>query len=35
MNRVEGRWWALATGMATLAGILLLDAGRRTVVKAS
>ncbi|MGH3787836.1 MAG: hypothetical protein ACRDRG_15090 [Pseudonocardiaceae bacterium] len=29
MNRVEGGWWAVATGAATLAGILLLDAGRR------
>jgi hypothetical protein len=35
MNRVEGRWWALAAGLVTLAGILLLDAGRRTMVKAS
>ena len=29
MNRVEGGWWAVATAAATLAGILLLDAGRR------
>jgi hypothetical protein len=29
MSRIEGRWWALATGTATLAGILLLDAGRQ------
>jgi hypothetical protein len=29
MNRIDGRWWAIATGVATLAGILLLDAGRR------
>lgn len=29
MNRVEGGWWAVATGAATLAGILLVDAGRR------
>ncbi|HET9118092.1 MAG TPA: hypothetical protein VFN75_08485, partial [Pseudonocardiaceae bacterium] len=29
MNRIDGRWWALATAMATLAGILLLDVGRR------
>ena len=29
MNRIDGRWWAIAIGAATLAGILLLDAGRR------
>ncbi|MGH3824367.1 MAG: hypothetical protein ACRDRA_16285 [Pseudonocardiaceae bacterium] len=29
MSRVEGAWWASAIGAATLAGILLLDAGRR------
>lgn len=29
MSRVEGGWWASAVGAATLAGILLLDAGRR------
>lgn len=29
MNRIDGRWWALATAVATLAGILLLDVGRR------
>lgn len=29
MNRVEGGWWAVATAAAILAGILLLDAGRR------
>lgn len=29
MSRIEGGWWATATGVATLAGILLLDAGRR------
>jgi hypothetical protein len=29
LNRIEGRWWASATGAATLAGILLLDVVRR------
>jgi hypothetical protein len=29
MNRIEGRWWALATGEVTLAGLLLLDAAGR------
>lgn len=29
MSDVEGSWWAAATAAATLAGILLLDAGRR------
>jgi TRAP-type C4-dicarboxylate transport system permease small subunit len=29
MNRIDGRWWAIATGVATLAGILILDAGRQ------
>ncbi|MGH3800068.1 MAG: hypothetical protein ACRDTD_08055 [Pseudonocardiaceae bacterium] len=29
MSRIEGGWWAAAAGMATLARILLLDAGRR------
>jgi hypothetical protein len=29
MNRIDGRWWAIAVGAATLAGILLLDAGSR------
>jgi hypothetical protein len=29
MTRIEGGWWAMAAGAATLAGILLLDAGRR------
>jgi hypothetical protein len=29
MNRIDGRWWAIATGVATLAGILMLDAGRQ------
>ncbi|MDQ3762252.1 MAG: hypothetical protein M3460_11360 [Actinomycetota bacterium] len=32
LSRIEGRWWALATSMATLAGILLLDAGRRVAI---
>ena len=35
MNRVEGRWWAAATGAVTLAGLLLLDAGRRLMSEAS
>jgi hypothetical protein len=35
MNRVEGRWWAAATGAVTLAGLLLLDAGRRVMSEAS
>ncbi len=34
MNRIDGRWWAIATGAATLAGILLLDAGRQVRVYA-
>jgi hypothetical protein len=29
MNRIEGPWWALATGEVTLAGLVLLDAARR------
>jgi hypothetical protein len=29
LSRIEGAWWAGATGVATLAGILLLDALRR------
>ncbi|PZS17666.1 MAG: hypothetical protein DLM60_13395 [Pseudonocardiales bacterium] len=33
MSRIEGRWWAAATGLATSAGILLLDAGRRGMVR--
>jgi len=32
LSRVEGSWWAAATGAATLAGILLLDAGREAVL---
>lgn len=35
LNRVEGRWWAAAIGAATLAAVLLLDAGRRIMVEAS
>lgn len=31
LNRIEGRWWATAAGAATLAGVLLLDAGRRVM----
>jgi hypothetical protein len=29
LRRIEGRWWAVATGAATLAGILMLDALRQ------
>lgn len=32
LTRVEGSWWAAATGAATLAGILLLDAGREVAL---
>jgi hypothetical protein len=32
LSRVEGSWWAAATGAATLAGILLLDAGREAAL---
>lgn len=35
LNRIEGRWWATAVGAATLAAILLLDAGRRITVAAA
>lgn len=35
LNRIEGHWWATATGAATLAGILLLDAGRQVMAEAS
>jgi hypothetical protein len=35
MSRIEGSWWATATGAATLAGTLLLDAARRMMVRAS
>lgn len=31
MSRVEGPWWASAVGAATLAGIVLLDLGRRAM----
>ncbi|MDQ4030856.1 MAG: hypothetical protein M3332_00725 [Actinomycetota bacterium] len=29
LRRIEGRWWAAATGAATLAGILVLHALRQ------
>lgn len=29
MSHIVGGWWASATAAATLAGLLLLDAGRR------
>ncbi|MBV9160989.1 MAG: hypothetical protein JO309_10280 [Pseudonocardiales bacterium] len=35
LSRVEGSWWAAATGAVTLAGILLLDAGREAVLARS
>ncbi|HEY6424143.1 MAG TPA: hypothetical protein VIY28_13025 [Pseudonocardiaceae bacterium] len=35
LNRIEGRWWAAAIGAATLAGILLLDAGGQLLLEAS
>jgi hypothetical protein len=35
LSRVEGSWWVAATGAATLAGILLLDAGREAVLARS
>jgi len=35
LYRIEGRWWAIAVGAATVAGILLLDAGRRMTAQAS
>lgn len=31
LRRIEGRWWAAATGAVTLAGILVLDALRQGV----
>jgi hypothetical protein len=31
MNRIEGSWWMAATGTVTIAGLLLLDAARRTM----
>lgn len=35
LNRIEGRWWLAATGAATLAALLLLDAERRMMVAVS
>jgi len=35
LSRIEGRWWTAAVGAATLATILLLDAGRRVMVAAA
>ncbi len=32
LHRIEGRWWAAATGAATLAGLLALDALRHGVL---
>jgi hypothetical protein len=32
LSRIDGRWWAAATGVATLAGILALDAGQRVAL---
>lgn len=32
LRRIEGRWWAAATSVATLAGILALDALRQGVL---
>lgn len=32
LRRIEGRWWAAATGAATLAGVLVLDALRQGVL---
>ena len=32
LSRVEGSWWAAAVGVVTLAGILLLHAGRQVVL---
>lgn len=32
LRRIEGPWWATATGVATLAGILVLDALRRVAL---
>ncbi|MGH3985657.1 MAG: hypothetical protein ACRDST_23995 [Pseudonocardiaceae bacterium] len=31
LRRIEGRWWAIATGAATLAGVLMLDALRQVM----
>lgn len=33
LRRIEGRWWAAATGAATLAGILMLDALRQVTLR--
>lgn len=33
LRRIEGSWWAGATGVATLAGILLLHAGAVLAVR--
>ena len=35
MNRIEGSWWVAATGAATVAGLLLLDVGRRLLSQVS
>jgi hypothetical protein len=35
MNRIEGRWWAVATAQVTLAGLLLLDASWRALSESS
>ena len=32
LSRIEGRWWAAAIAAATLAGILLLNAGRQLAI---
>jgi hypothetical protein len=32
LPRIDGRWWAAAVGVATLAGILFLNAARRSVI---
>ncbi len=32
LPRIDGRWWAGAVGVATLAGILFLNAARRSVI---
>lgn len=31
LPRIDGRWWAGAVGVATLAGILFLNAARRVI----
>jgi hypothetical protein len=35
LNRIEGSWWATATAVAMLDGILLLDAAQRIMREAS